>query len=188
MRACVFPRPTSYYCVFAFDGPTFVQKRGGNYWQPDDEIRYRICQDRGAVRINCESEAVASTIQTLLDSGGFVRGVDYAVAYPASHDVVHCPGVSIEIGFGEVRVRGSSAWRPEPMPEEMTKRFREEVEKDETARFKMYCRTAAAVGIDAAAIAHAAAAQTHRERVARILANLKDSSGTGTREPPNDCA
>jgi hypothetical protein len=182
MRASAFPRPSPYFCVFAFDGLAFVQKRGGSFWQPEDEIRNHICQDHGAVRINCESETVASTVQSLLDAGGFVRGVDYAVVNPATQEVVQCPGVSIDIGFGSVSVRGSSDWRPEPMPEQMASRYRKEAERDEAARFEMYCRTAAAVGIDAGAIARAASASTHRERMARMLAIFKESSGTGTRE------
>lgn len=89
-------RPRPDYCTFAIDGPTFVRKRGGSYWAPQDELSDLVCVRNGAVVLSCRTEADVQRGKSLLAAAGFIEGQDYGVAMPEIGKVVPCPGLRIE--------------------------------------------------------------------------------------------
>lgn len=158
------------HCQYAIHGDVYVRKRGGSFWEPEDELARHVRQNgTGVVLVDCETEESASRVRQLLDAHGFIAGVDYGV-YSVQGTVTVCPGIQVEHWTGmEVEASGTHDWRLPPMPKAMAERRRAEFEASEAERFRFFSRVMRVTGTDPAVIEAAAAKGTPSEQIRALL-------------------
>jgi hypothetical protein len=163
---------TPQFCLYAIHGQVYVDKRGGSYWEPEDELRHCAHQNNsGVVLVDCETEELSRRIRCLLDAQGLIPGVDYGIYSLHSSSQVSCPGISVRElpGRRGVDAYGNGEWKMPPRPPALAAKFKAMVEAHQSRRLDFYQRVALALGTDPAKVDAAGQKDTHEEGVSSII-------------------
>ncbi len=172
--------PRQQHCQYAIHGAAYVMRRGGSFWEPEDELQRSVRQNNtGVMLVDCSTEADARRVRQLLDAQGFVPGVDYGV-FSLGKGGVPCPGIDASRDFDgcSVEAFGDGTWKLPPRPPEVAARLEAEFEATRAERFDFYSRVAQAVGVPRSVIDSATQRPNADERIRALL------GGMGASIPP----